>query len=73
MMKKLNCLGDMCPIPIMRLQKELPAIRRGQAVMLVTDHSCTLRSVMDFCRAHDLKATDEEVLNGVWEITIQDK
>ena len=69
-MKKLDCLGEMCPIPLIKLQKELAAIRGGEAVVLVTDHSCTLVSTTDFCNAHKLSLISNEVMEGVWEITV---
>lgn len=70
-MKKIDCLGQICPVPVMRLQKELSAIKQKEEVMLVTDHSCTCKSVQEFCRAKDLTYTCEEVMNGIWEITIR--
>lgn len=70
-MKKLDCLGQICPIPVMRLQNELSVIGQGEEVMLVTDHSCTCKSVQEFCRAKELVCSCEEVMNGIWEITIR--
>ncbi len=68
--KKIDCLGDICPIPIMKLSKNLKHIEDGEACMLITDHSCTLTSVTDFCKNHKLMLSADEVMNGVWEITI---
>ncbi|MEG0328187.1 MAG: sulfurtransferase TusA family protein [Erysipelothrix sp.] len=69
-MKRIDCLGDICPIPILNLQKELESIHDGNEVTLITDHSCTLQSVNDFCAMHSLKYTVDEVITGVWEIII---
>lgn len=69
-MRKIDCLGEICPIPIMRLQKAVPGIRGGEPALLVTDHSCTLTAVKEFCARNHLLCTDDEVINGVWEITI---
>ncbi len=66
----LDCLGDICPIPIMKLQVNLKQIQNGQKYMLVTDHSCTLTSVADFCKKHHFTYDSTEVMNGVWEIII---
>ncbi len=66
----LDCLGDICPVPIMKLNSKLSQIKGGKTYMLVTDHSCALKSVSDFCKIHKLNQTATEVLNGVWEIVI---
>lgn len=71
-MKKIDCLGDMCPVPILSIQKELKAIKKGESIMLITDHSCTLTSLKDFCRMHQLTYECNEVMNGIWEVTIFD-
>ncbi|OYP41313.1 response regulator SirA [Lachnotalea glycerini] len=69
-MKVIDCLGDMCPIPLLMLEKEIPNIKKGGTVMLITDHSCSLTSIKDFCRMHHFSFHDNEAIIGVWEITI---
>ena len=72
-MKKIDCLGEICPIPILALQKEMQKIKEGETVMLVTDHSCSCRAVEEFCGQFGLACSQDEVMNGVWEITIERK
>ncbi len=67
---KIDCMGDICPIPIMRIQSKLSQIQNGITYMLITDHSCALTSVEDFCKEHKLTCLPTEVMNGVWEIII---
>lgn len=67
-MKTLDCLGDMCPIPVLKAQKELKSINQGDTVKVVTDHSCVLESVNKKFKKHQI--TYAEVINGVWEIFI---
>ena len=69
-MIKIDCLGDMCPVPVLRLQHVLPALRAGETCMLITDHSCTLANLDTYCKGNGLSYEAEEVINGVWEITI---
>lgn len=67
-MKKVDCLGDMCPIPIIKARKALNSASSGETIKVVTDHSCVLEAVLEnFKKFH---ITHEEVLNGVWEIFI---
>lgn len=67
-MKSIDCLGDMCPIPVLKMKKEMQKMESGEVLKLVTDHSCVLESV-----THQFKKCEirhEEVMSGVWEIYI---
>lgn len=68
-MKELNCLGDMCPIPIMKLM-QIKSIPPGETYKLITDHSCSTESIQEYCQRHGYKITIEEPIPGVWEIFI---
>lgn len=72
-MKKIDCLGEICPMPVIRLQKELSRIKKGEAVLVVTDHSCSYKSIEEFCYSHDLSLHSDEAIPGVWEILITSK
>ncbi|MTI66078.1 MAG: sulfurtransferase TusA family protein [Firmicutes bacterium] len=67
-MKKIDCLGDMCPIPILKTKKALKKVKSKETVQVVTDHSCVLESMLSNFKEH--KITSEEVINGIWEIYI---
>ena len=47
-MLELDCLGDMCPVPIMKLKQCQQLKQKGDQVMLITDHSCVLESITDY-------------------------
>jgi len=67
-MEKINCLGDMCPIPILKTKKALKKMKSGETVQVVTDHSCVLESMLSNFKKHTI--TSDEVINGIWEIYI---
>lgn len=69
-MVKIDCLGDMCPVPVLRLKTVIDSLKNGEECMLVTDHSCTISNIEAFCKVHHLTYDTDEVMNGVWEITI---
>lgn len=69
-MIKIDCLGDYCPIPILKIKEHLKNIPEGEAFMVVTDHSCVFQSIQEYCKKTKLKINVDEVINGVWEITI---
>ncbi len=67
-MKVLDCFGDICPVPILKILKELKSSKPGDEFMVVTDHSCTIESIraQRYDKAVDIRV--EEVMNGVWEV-----
>jgi TusA-related sulfurtransferase len=66
----LDCLGDICPVPVMRLRVALQGLPANGEVLLITDHSCVPESVKDFCRSGKLAFSADEVINGVWELRV---
>ena len=67
----IDCCGDICPIPLLKLKKELSNINSSQSVMLITDHSCVVESVNNYLKNLRFSYKIEEVINGVWEITVK--
>jgi TusA-related sulfurtransferase len=54
----------------MKVQKKIKAIKEGEKVILVTDHSCSVVAVKDFCKTHHFECQPIEVMRSVWEIEI---
>ena len=69
-MKDLICLGDMCPIPLMKLQQCKELKNSGEFVKLITDHSCSVESIAEFCEKNNLLLEIQEPMNGIWELLI---
>lgn len=69
-MEDLNCLGDMCPVPLLKLRECQALTAKGETVKLVTDHSCSVESITEYCSRHHLKLTVTEPMNGIWELFI---
>ncbi|NBI06818.1 sulfurtransferase TusA family protein [Senegalia massiliensis] len=69
-MKKIDCMGDICPIPIVKTKKGLQNLQTGESIMIVTDHSCSFENLMELLKDRNVKIESEEVINGVWEITV---
>jgi TusA-related sulfurtransferase len=68
-MQIVDCLGDMCPIPVLKVKNKLKSTGSGETIKIVTDHSCVLDSLLSKFKKH--KITYKEVINGVWEIYIE--
>lgn len=69
-MRTLDCLGDMCPVPLIKIQNELKLLKSQECVKIVTDHSCVVSSILTQYRDNKVTLQTEEVINGIWEITI---
>lgn len=66
----IDCMGDMCPIPMIKIEKKLQSMKPGDDdFMVISDHSCTLTSIREkYFR--NIKKIDE-VMIGVWEIILK--
>ncbi len=69
-LKEIDCLGEICPIPVLRIKKALKSMKPNDTVKVVTDHSCVLQSILNTFEKKSLILEYEEVINGVWEIFI---
>lgn len=72
-MENINCLGDMCPLPLLKLRQCKELTEKGQTVKLVTDHSCSVESITEFCQKNNLDIQITEPMNGIWELFISPK
>lgn len=64
----IDCFGDFCPVPILKIEKKLKEINSGDEFMLVTDHSCTIESIKELYSKRNVEFRTQEVMNGVWEV-----
>lgn len=69
-MKNIDCVGDMCPVPIIKIQKALKTSKKGDEIILTTDHSCTVEEVLSLLKNKNYDICVDEVMNGIWEITV---
>ena len=69
-MKTIDCLGEFCPVPILKIKAELKITSIGDSFMVVTDHSCVLQSIQDHFKKSNNTVESDEVINGVWEIIV---
>ena len=69
-MKKIDCFGDICPIPLLKMNREIEELASGESFQIVVDHSCVIENIRDTLGKSKLIFVIDEVLNGVWEVTI---
>ena len=70
-MKTIDCFGEICPIPILRIQQYLDEIDIGEEFMVVVDHSCSIEAIRNKYTDDNINIRIDEVMNGVWEVFIK--
>lgn len=67
----LDCLGEACPIPLVKTQKAMEKMAVNDVIIVVIDHSCAMKNVPDWARDAGHAVEIEETGEGEWNIYIQ--
>jgi TusA-related sulfurtransferase len=67
---KIDCFGDICPVPVIKAENQLRSMKPGEEFLLITDHSCTAESIREKYGKRKMIKSIQEVMNGVWEIVL---
>ena len=69
--KNLDCLGEACPVPLIRTQKALAELVVGDVLVVEIDHSCAMKNIPEWVSKEGHNFEIEEVSDGQWEIVIE--
>jgi TusA-related sulfurtransferase len=69
--KELDCLGEACPVPLVKAQNEIEKMEVGDVLIVNIDHSCAMKNVPDWAREAGHAVELEEVDEGEWNIIIE--
>jgi TusA-related sulfurtransferase len=67
----LDCLGEACPVPLVKAQKALEDLAVGDVLIVQIDHSCAMKNVPEWAREAGHNVEIEEVDDGEWEVVIE--
>ncbi|MBN2558987.1 MAG: sulfurtransferase TusA family protein [Clostridia bacterium] len=67
----LDCLGEACPIPLVKSEKAIEKMAVGDVLVVQVDHSCAMKNVPEWARKQGYEVEVEEVDDGEWEIIIE--
>lgn len=67
----LDCLGEACPVPLVKAQKALGELAIGDVLIVQIDHSCAMKNVPEWAREAGHNVEIEEVDDGEWEVIIE--
>ncbi|WP_032122822.1 sulfurtransferase TusA family protein [Clostridium amazonitimonense] len=67
--RDIDCVGDICPVPLIKAKINYKKISKGESITIVTDHSCSGQSIKEAFKPTNasIKIEEEE---GIWYITI---
>lgn len=67
----LDCLGEACPVPLIKCEKKLKELEIGDLLIVQIDHSCAMKNVPEWARKEGHNVEIEEVDDGEWEVVIE--
>ncbi len=67
----VDSMGDICPIPIIKIERKLKDAKVSDRIILESDHSCSTSSVVNhFKTKYGYPSEIVKVDEGVWNIII---
>lgn len=68
---RLDCMGEACPVPLIKTQKKMAELKIGDTLIVEIDHSCAMKNVPEWARKEGHNVDIEETSEGEWEIYIE--
>ncbi len=68
----VDCVGDICPVPVVKAKLNFKKINVGESITIITDHSCSAQSLKDAFKGIKCSINVQEE-DGIWFITIEKK
>ncbi|AZR72147.1 response regulator SirA [Anoxybacter fermentans] len=66
----LDCMGEACPIPLIKVEKKLAQMKKGETLIVEIDHNCAMTNIPEWARKKGYKVEIREIYFGEWEIVI---
>lgn len=67
----INSVGDICPVPLFKVEEKLKNIKKGDVIVLDTDHSCAAINIKNEMAKKGMKVKIKEIDNGIWQVYIK--
>jgi len=68
---ELDCLGEACPVPLMKAEKKMKDLSAGDVLIVHIDHSCAMKNVPEWARSQGYNVEVDEVDDGEWDVVIE--
>ncbi len=70
MSKRVDCIGEPCPLPLLKAEKKINQLSVGEELIIEVDHTCAMNNVPEWARKRKYTVEIKEVDFGEWEIKI---
>ena len=67
----LDCLGLLCPAPIVKLSKKVKKMESGQVLELIADDDGALEDVPAWCRKTGNELVESSTDNGIYKFYVK--
>lgn len=67
----LDCMGEACPIPLIKTEKKMAELASGDVLVVAIDHSCAMKNIPEWARKQGFQVEIDEVDDGEWELIIE--
>ncbi len=68
---ELDCMGEACPVPLVKAQKKIEELEIGDVLIVAIDHSCAMKNLPEWARTEGHNVEIEEIDDGEWEVIIE--
>ena len=68
---ELDCLGEACPIPLVKAETKIKELEIDDVLIVQIDHSCAMKNLPEWARKEGHNVEVEEIDDGEWEIIIE--
>jgi TusA-related sulfurtransferase len=68
---ELDCMGEACPVPLMKTEKKMKDLKAGDVLIVHIDHSCAMKNVPEWARTQGYNVEVDEVDDGEWDVVIE--
>jgi TusA-related sulfurtransferase len=68
---KVDCTGEICPVPLVETRKALRKAKEGDIVEVVGTHPSSKKEIPMAVKALGLELIDIQEKDGVWKIKIR--
>jgi len=67
---RIDLTGELCPLPVLKARMKLVRMQEDDVLVVITDHSCAMKSLPDQIRRLGYDVQVAKVAVGIWEVTI---
>lgn len=67
----LDCMGEACPLPLVKAEKKMESLKVGDLLIVAIDHSCAMKNIPEWARNLGHNVEIDEIGDGEWEIVIE--